>query len=157
MPAAEVLQLYPFLKKGESDEIGESFIFYESATAGGQKQRTIKELEGILNFSLSFFDDRLYHYWIYYDDYGVGSMEEHIQNISKALKLPYRWDRKNARLRCQDFSVYAVVYGSAALVVEDDVASHHLKARRVRMKTEKLRQEAERKRQEEQRRRVFRP
>jgi hypothetical protein len=157
MPSAEVLQLYPFLKKGESDEAGEAFIFYEKSTSYGEMQPPIKEFKGILNFSLSFLDGQLYHYWIYYDDYGVGSMEEHIKNISQALKLPYRWDRKNSRMRCRDFSIYAVVYGSAALVVEDDVAARDLRMRRARIKTEKIRNEVEHKRQEEQRRRVFRP
>lgn len=155
MPSAEVTRLYPFLEKGQADEAGESMIFFNGDS--GQRPPPVKELEGVFSMTLDFIDDRLYHYWIYYDDYEVRSMEEHARNISRALKLPYTWDRKHWRIRCRDFSVYAIVQGSAGLVVEDDQAVRLLYKRRARIKSEGLRRGAERKRQEEKRRRVFRP
>jgi hypothetical protein len=152
MPASEVSQLFPPLKLDTADEAGESLMSYQ-LNAG----RAIKGLEGIWSMILNFLDGRLYYYWIYYDDYEVRSMEEHARNISQKLNLPYRWDKKRWRLRCQDFSVYAVVYGRPGIVVEDDTANRELEARRAQDKAEKSRKEAERSREEEQRRRVFRP
>ena len=76
-----------------------------------------------------------------------------MKNISASLNLPYRWNYKSQTMRCNGFSIGAPVYGSAGLIVDDDLVEREIKNEKIKAE----RAEKQKKIDEQKHRSVFHP
>ena len=89
--------------------------------------------EGVRTVSLDFLDGRLIELWIGYDSsFKWQKLEEFIAGISKALKVPERWQAKGRgqQLSCDGLQLFAsMVAGSPGIRIKDTGAEQTLTSR----------------------------
>lgn len=93
-----------------------------------------KLFEGVRTVSLEFLDNRVTAVWIGYDKtFKWQTIEEFVQGITAALKLPDSWRTKfrNRLLDCTDFTVAVIPVGeSPSIKITNDAARAQLDERK---------------------------
>jgi hypothetical protein len=131
MTMEEVRARLPKAQFPRADEFGfASLNIFPDYEAGIDK----KSFEGVRTISLDFLDNRVTGLWIGYDKtFKWQTIDEFVQGITAALKLPDSWRTKfrSQMLDCADFTVAVIpVGGSPSVKITNDAARATLDARK---------------------------
>jgi hypothetical protein len=131
MTMEEVRARLPKAQFPRADEFGfASLNIFPDYEAGIDK----KSFEGVRTVSLDFLDNRVTSVWIGYDKtFKWQTIDEFVQGITAALKLPNSWRTKfrNRLLDCADFTVAVIpVAESPSVKITNDAARATLDERK---------------------------
>jgi hypothetical protein len=131
MPVEEVRARLPKAQFPRADEFGfASLNIFPDYEAGIDK----KAFEGVRTVSLDFLDNRVTGLWIGYDKtFKWQTIDEFVQGITAALKLPNSWRTKfrSQLLDCADFTIAVIpVGGSPSVKITNDAARATLDERK---------------------------
>jgi hypothetical protein len=123
MTTEEVRARLPKAQLPRANEFGfASLNIFPDYEAGIDK----KAFEGVRTVSLDFLDNRVTAVWIGYDKtFKWQTIDEFVQGITAALKLPNSWRTKfrNRLLDCADFTVSVIPVGeSPSVKITNDAA-----------------------------------
>lgn len=143
MTAAQLRELYPRLPALKADEFGQA-----RANFGSLNEVDEAAFEGVETIQLSFVDERLVEFSVYYKAVPFDSLDQFMAKLRESFKLPESWDGEGENTRslvCEGFRMEAGAtsywtHGMAPYVRLRQPGAEAVVAKRAEEKRERQRQ-----------------